>query len=189
MSKPILVGTSNDVTRFHQYNCKHQQSYHGMIDKYWAREDSSDMNRRENKKSAKQQRNVLLDGALTVFDSSHNSGKTALVTAIARSLLHCESVNVLSGAHLFSKYGANTDDALQSLLYHIVITAVMKSSRTRVASVCIILDQLDTFVPSYSSGRRKSDSSLPALIANGMYMDLWFFNMHCTSHRSNQLFV
>ena len=90
----------------------------------------------------------------------------ATTSAIARSILKCQSVHVINGSGLFSKFGVHADVGLECLLHQIVIAAAMKacsSGNGNVGTICIILDELDKFVPS---GRRE-DTLMPALIANG----------------------
>eukprot|EP00554_Chaetoceros_debilis_P001230 CAMPEP_0194096528 /NCGR_PEP_ID=MMETSP0149-20130528/57387_1 /TAXON_ID=122233 /ORGANISM="Chaetoceros debilis, Strain MM31A-1" /LENGTH=1231 /DNA_ID=CAMNT_0038782503 /DNA_START=194 /DNA_END=3889 /DNA_ORIENTATION=- len=132
-------------------------------------------------------------GALTVHNPHHGSGKTLLVSTLARHVLHCHHVHTINAATLFAKYGASgTDAALECMLHSIVMKAAAHSmsggrhggvgtgtgadSRTRasnspVGSVCIILDHLETFLPpAMSGGRGIGDPAIPALNAMAAYL-------------------
>ena len=113
------------------------------------------------------------EGALTVYNNIHGSGKTALVTAIARSVLKCQAVHIINATNLVSKFGSNADIGLQSLLHQIILSAAVKGcSNGKIGTICIIIDHLENFVQS----GRKVDATLPALLANGMFFNDFILN-------------
>jgi len=110
---------------------------------------------------------LLREGALLVYNSHPNSGKTTLVKTIAKEKLKCHAVHVISAPSLFAKYGTSADAALETLLHELVLKCAVKgrSGEGEVAKVCIILDQLETFLAL--SRHTGGDPYLPVLNAMG----------------------
>ena len=111
---------------------------------------------------------LLREGALLVYNSHPNSGKTTLVETIAKEKLKCHAVHVISAPSLFAKYGTSADAALETLLHELALKCAVKggaSGEGEVAKVCIILDQLETFLPL--SRHTGGDPYLPVLNALG----------------------
>ena len=114
-------------------------------------------------------------GALIVHNSLHGSEKTMLVSTIAKSILKCDVVHVINGtSSLFAKYGASgADAAFETLLHSIILSAAVQRDAcvdtSKIRSICIILDHLETFFPPSMSGGRSGagDPALPALNAMG----------------------
>jgi hypothetical protein len=177
LSHHILVGTTNDAVHNRKQDNSRRERLRNTTAKYWGSCETKKADEKESRhdKRNPKQNDFGRDGALTVHDPIHGSGKTSLVIAIARSVLKCQAVHVLNGSSLFAKFGASgADTALESMLHQIIISAAVKGNTAGgVGSICIILDHLDTFVPSILSGTGgKGDPSLPALNANGMYQSL-----------------
>ena len=121
-------------------------------------------------KVQRKQRNVvpllLREGALLVYNSYSSSGKTTLVTEIAKDILKCHAVHVISSPSLFAKYGTSADAALEMLLHELALRCAVKGGASgEVAKVCIILDHLETFLPL--SSQSGGDPYLPVLHAMG----------------------
>lgn len=128
---------------------------------------------------------LLREGALLVHNSHPNSGKTTLVTTIAKDILKCHAVHVISAPALFAKYGTNADAALESMLHELALRCAVKGGATvsenyvkdnereqdnsppEVAKVCIILDHLETFLPL--SMQASGDPYFPVLNAIGKF--------------------
>jgi len=108
---------------------------------------------------------LLREGALLVYNSNPNCGKTTLVETIAKEKLKCHAVHVISAPSLFAKYGTSADAALETLLHELVLKYAVKGRSSGVAKVCIILDQLETFLPT--SRHTGGDPYLPVLNAMG----------------------
>ena len=107
---------------------------------------------------------LLREGALLVYNSNPNSGKTTLVETIAKEKLKCPVV--ISAPSLFAKYGTSADAALEILLHELVLKCAIKGGASgggEVAKVCIILDQLETFLAL--SRHTGGDPYLPVLNA------------------------
>jgi hypothetical protein len=124
----------------------------------------------------------LREGAILVYNSYHNSGKTSLVQSIATDVLKCNSVHVLSASALFAKYGASADAALETLLHELAIRCAVlhhqggSSSTTQQqshssfgqgAKICIILDHFESFLPLSSRQAGSGDPYVPVLNAMG----------------------
>ncbi len=108
--------------------------------------------------------------ALTVYDNSHGSYKSDLVVAVARSIMKCHAVHSINGSAIFAKFGAaGSDSALEAIIHQIALsTAIQALANRELGAVCIILDQLDSFVPCRSSKvGRDGDPSTSALYAIG----------------------
>ena len=128
---------------------------------------------------------LLREGALLVYNSHPNSGKTTLVEAVAKEKLKCHAVHVMSAPSLFSKYGTSADAALETLLHESILNCAIKgrsSGGEEVAKVCIILDQLETFLPlsRYTGG----DPYLPVLNAMGKLCTLMKLLLYSMSNFS-----
>ncbi|KAL7550996.1 hypothetical protein ACHAWF_017414 [Thalassiosira exigua] len=108
---------------------------------------------------------LLKEGALLIHNSQPNSGKTTLVTTIAKDILKCHAVHVISAPALFAKYGIGADAALESLVHELVLQCAVKGAAAmsvrgdlddeaqdhcEFARICIVIDHLDTFLPSSS---------------------------------------
>ena len=126
-------------------------------------------------------------GALTVHDSCTGSGKTTLVSLIARKILKCKRVHIINVGAIFAKYGASSaDSALETLLHSLILSSAVEThgyslvqsncsstfspleSEIGNMSICIILDHLDSFASPRILGeeiRGSSDPFNPALIA------------------------
>jgi hypothetical protein len=112
---------------------------------------------------------LLREGALLLYNSHPNSGKTTLVTTIAKEVLNCNEVHVLSAPVLFAKYGVVADAALETLLHELVLRGAVQRSQCGsgigIARVCIVLDHFETFVDYGSS----IDAYSPVLNSMGTY--------------------
>jgi len=178
----IFIGTTKDALYHRQKSKQRLNRLYKATTKYWGANMSNMLDIQDESRSsltsvaetASKSKRVHNDfcycGALTVHDPIQGSGKSALVTAIARSILKCQAIHVVNGSVFFAKYGSNcADAALESILHQIVMrTAVKESVGGEIGSVCIILDHLDTFVPSILGGR--GDPSSSALSANSAYL-------------------
>jgi hypothetical protein len=107
---------------------------------------------------------LLREGALLVHNTHPNSGKSTLVGAVATDILKCDAVHVISAPALFAKYGTGADAALETVLHELALSCAVKGGSTvsmdcfrdierhqqrqrQVATVCVILDHLETFLP------------------------------------------
>ena len=133
---------------------------------------------------------LLREGAILVYNSHSNSGKTTLVTTIAKDVLKCHAVHVISAPALFAKYGTAADAALESTLHELILQCAVKGGSTATnmsagkdddddeanrndepcggvegARICIVLDHLETFLPL--SGQAGGDPYSPVLNAMG----------------------
>eukprot|EP00532_Pseudo-nitzschia_australis_P005912 CAMPEP_0168163188 /NCGR_PEP_ID=MMETSP0139_2-20121125/237_1 /TAXON_ID=44445 /ORGANISM="Pseudo-nitzschia australis, Strain 10249 10 AB" /LENGTH=850 /DNA_ID=CAMNT_0008080055 /DNA_START=62 /DNA_END=2614 /DNA_ORIENTATION=+ len=103
--------------------------------------------------------------SLIVHSPNHADGKTLLVQALAKRL-GCPSVHVIRPGALLAKYGIRADAALESQIHSILMSAACRDQK-----VCIILDQLDTMLPSRLSGRSSAgDAALPVFNAIASYL-------------------
>ena len=110
----------------------------------------------------------ISEGALTVHNPIKAFGKTTLVASIATQTLKCDAVHIIHAPFLFSKYGASgADAALESLLHSLVVSAAIKGmANDRIGSICILLDNLECFVPpTMGGGKNDGDPAIPALNA------------------------
>ncbi len=173
----IFIGTTKDAFYREEKEKKRINRLHKATSQYWGENMSNIGNIRDTRDSSissvvqnllsskNAEEDFCCHGALTVYDPTQRSGKSSLVTAIARSVLNCRTY-VLNGSVLFGKYGSScADAALESTLHQIVMRAAVRGRvGGGIGSVCIILDHLDTFVPSNLGGR--GDPSSSALSAN-----------------------
>jgi tRNA A37 threonylcarbamoyladenosine biosynthesis protein TsaE len=113
---------------------------------------------------------LLREGALLLYNSHRNSGKTTLVTTIAKEVLNCNAVHVLSAPFLFAKYGVTADAAFETLMHELVLRAAMQQCGGGIARVCIVLDHLETFVEYGST----VDAYTPILNSMGKYVSFLF---------------
>jgi hypothetical protein len=90
---------------------------------------------------------LLREGALLVHNTHPNSGKSTLVQAIAADVLKCDAVHIISAPALFAKYGTCADAALESVLHELALKCAVKGG-PRIPKICIVLDHLETFLPS-----------------------------------------
>jgi len=103
--------------------------------------------------------------SLIVHSPNHADGKTLVVQAIAKRL-GCSLIHVIRPGALIAKYGIQADAALESQVHSILISAACRDHKA-----CIILDQLDTMLPSRLSGRSSSgDAALPVFNAIASYL-------------------
>lgn len=182
MDRQIMVGTTHDAVDCWQEACTRQKRMKEAFASFLSRNsDEPDLMYEEHmdsmilinkeEKIALEYRQNLQDSALTVHDPTHGSGKTTLMATIARTKLKCNAVHVINASTLFAQYGASGADAgLESLLHGIIISAAAKNMNSYcedgVGSICIILDNLETFVPpGMSGGRDTGDPAVPALNA------------------------
>lgn len=110
----------------------------------------------------------ISEGALTVHNPIKAFGKTTLVASIATQTLKCDAVHIIHAPFLFSKYGASgADAALESLLHSLVVSAAIKGmAKDEIGSICIILDNLECFVPpTMGGGKNDGDPAIPTLNA------------------------
>ncbi|KAL7521457.1 hypothetical protein ACHAWX_006130 [Stephanocyclus meneghinianus] len=103
---------------------------------------------------------LLREGALLLYNTHPNSGKTTLVTTIAKEILHCNSVHVISAPAIFAKYGTSADAALEVILHELALRGAVKSvsseprdegsgnsiEKYSIGRVCIVLDHFESFV-------------------------------------------
>jgi len=107
------------TVRVEQLNLANVSSTHKAGDQ----KDSMLSSRNQNKMSP-----ILLEGGLTIFNSHYSSGKTTLVTSIARHVLKCPNIHILNPGFLFAKYGVNyVDAALESILHDLVLGAAVNT--------------------------------------------------------------
>jgi len=138
---------------------------------------------------------LLREGALLVHNSHPNSGKTALVATIAKDILKCNAVHVLSAPVLFGKYGTSADAALETTLHELALRCAVKGAAAvsmtcvgdranndkeqhhprKVAKLCIILDHLETFLPL--SRQVSGDPYFPVLNAMVAYLNRLAFSL------------
>lgn len=96
---------------------------------------------------------------LIVHSPSHGAGKTLLVETIARSKLGCDEVYVLQAGAVFSKFGIHSDAALERILHSIAIRSAVRNM-----PVCVILDNLENFIPPHlSKSTSVGDAAVPVL--------------------------
>jgi hypothetical protein len=188
LSTGISVGTTSDALQNIERKRTRRKRMQTRVDRYWDQQRSifdstwtsvsSEVPPPQNQVTKEAELKALFShGALTVHCPQNGSGKTLLVSTIARSILKCRT-HVLNGSVLFAKYGASgADAALESLLHGILIAAATGSNpaidctsnddgQRNMARVCVILDHLETFVPLPGSAGR-GDPSVPALNAMG----------------------
>mmetsp|Transcript_10663 Transcript_10663/g.19913 ORF Transcript_10663/g.19913 Transcript_10663/m.19913 type:complete len:938 (-) Transcript_10663:1091-3904(-) len=191
VQRQIMVGTTADATRQWYEKMSRRRRMSAALDRIYRDRGLSDgsackgnqpQQRRQYDESSLVD-SFPLDGALTVHDPIHGSGKTSLVATIATTELKCQAVHIVHASTLFAKYGASgADAALESLLHAVVVSAAVKgvcaSSSTSASgggdkegSICIILDHLESFVPpsmmgSYNDG----DPAIPALNSIRAYL-------------------
>jgi hypothetical protein len=109
---------------------------------------------------------LLREGALLLYNSYPQSGKTTLVTSIAKEILKCNTLHTISGPAIFAKYGTNADAALETILHELVLRGAVKSSVGGIARVCIVLDHFETFIYHGSN----YDSYTPVLNSLGEFI-------------------
>ena len=172
LSNPILIGTTSDAYNHRTKNVKcgdkmcKAVNLHRMALVVDHKEETS----LRHQNSMTRTSDFGDDVALTVYNDICGSSKTALVTAIARSVDNCHKVHVLNGSTIFANFGANGSDiALESMLHQIIISAAIEAlANGIVGSICVILDQLDSFLPcSRPQYGGNLEPSTPSLNANG----------------------
>jgi hypothetical protein len=109
---------------------------------------------------------LLREGALLLYNSYPHSGKTTLVTSIAKEILKCDTVHTISAPAIFAKYGTNADAALETILHELVLRGAVKSSVGGIARVCIVLDHFETLIDHGSN----YDSYTPVLNSLGEFI-------------------
>ena len=115
---------------------------------------------------------ILREGGLTVYNSYNSSGKTTLITSIARHILHCSNIHILNPGLLFAKYGvSHADAALEGILYDLILGCALNDTKNSLTDnrICIILDGLDGFVGMRNNNENKSDPSFVTLNAIGTF--------------------
>lgn len=169
--EPITVSTTQNSTQYFKRSREMKDRLYSSIKQYWGccHDESKNIGISKSLMGSM----TSHEGALTVYNNIHGSGKTALVTAIARSVLKCQAVHIINATNLVSKFGSNADIGLQSLLHQIILSAAVKGcSNGKIGTICIIIDHLENFVQS----GRKVDATLPALLANGMFFNDFILN-------------
>ena len=73
---------------------------------------------------------LLREGALLIYNSHPNSGKTTLVSTIAKNVLKFDAVHVLSAPALFAKYGTSADMALETILHELALRGALRGGAT-----------------------------------------------------------
>ena len=133
---------------------------------------------------------LLKEGALLLYNSHPNSGKTTLVTAIAKEVLKCDAVHVISAPAIFAKYSTSSDAALETILHELVLRHAVKSvgsdpkaSTSKespengcVGKICIVLDHFETFIDHGSN----IDSYSPVLNSMGEFFPCVVFGFYCS---------
>ena len=113
---------------------------------------------------------LLREGALLVHNEYSGSGKTSLVKAVAKDILQCDAVHVLSATNLLAKYGTGADIALETTLHELALQGAIKgcssTASKRCAKICIILDHFESFL-SIST----ADPYSPILNAMASYLN------------------
>lgn len=128
---------------------------------------------------------LLREGALLIHNSQPNSGKTALVAAVAKNILNFDAVHILSAPALFAKYGTNADIALETILHELALRGGLRGSSfqstkfipkakldsskifCKKGKVCVILDHFETFIPPSASSQKDGDPYRPVLNSMG----------------------
>jgi len=169
MERQIMVGTTDDAVSLWQEDKRRRKRIDRALDTILSlnKNFSKDVTS-QNKDDDTFDHGFLQDGALTVHDPTHGSGKSTLVATIARTKLNCNAIHMINVSTLFAQYGASgADAALESLLHRIVLSAaVVNMSTNNIGKVCIVLDNLESFVhPGMSGGRDTGDPAIPALNA------------------------
>ena len=172
LSNPILIGTTCDAYKHRTKNVKNNEKMCKAVNlhKMTTVVDHKEEIVLRHQNSMTGTNDFGDDVALTVYNDNCGSSKTALVTAIARSVVNCHKVHVLNGSTIFAKFGANGSDiALESMLHQVIISAAIEALADGiVGSICVILDQLDSFLPCSRPQRGGNlESSTPSLDANG----------------------
>ena len=92
---------------------------------------------------------LLREGALLLYNSYPNSGKTTLVTTIAKEVLKCNEVHIFSAPAIFAKYGTSADAAFETMMHEAVLRGAVQtgsSNESTAARICIVLDHFETFI-------------------------------------------
>ena len=164
-----MVGTTDDAVSLWQEDKRRRKRIDRALDSILAlNEKSSNEVTSQNNHDNTFDHGFLQDGALTVHDPTHGSGKSTLVATIARTKLNCNAIHMINASTLFAQYGASgADAALESLLHRIVLSAAVVNMNTNsIGKICIVLDNLESFVhPGMSGGRDTGDPAIPALNA------------------------
>eukprot|EP00804_Cyclotella_cryptica_P016169 CCRYP_005668-RA/>CCRYP_005668-RA protein AED:0.02 eAED:0.02 QI:256/1/0.75/1/0.66/0.5/4/0/935 len=131
---------------------------------------------------------LLREGALLLYNTHPNSGKRTLVTTIAKEILHCNAVHVVSAPAIFAKYGTSADAALEIILHELAVRGAVTSVSSEpsggspekgqeknscIARVCIVLDHFETFINHASN----ADSYTPVLNSMESYVNRLSFSL------------
>jgi len=216
LSRTVYIGTTRDT--FHNVHEKlnHRFNMRKSIQRFWRiknKEEEEYHRRTWTTKSTDQLNytysNILSTmnyGALTVYNPHAASGKTTLVSYIARKILKCNRVHILNGAAIFAKYGTSSaDSALETMIHSLILSTAVEchgsnssiqrnnntdidsphsplESGTNIGSICIILDHLESFVSSRIAGsdyNGSKDPFDPALTAIGeLIVTFTFYNLY-----------
>jgi hypothetical protein len=109
---------------------------------------------------------LLREGALLLYNSHPNSGKTTLITEIAKEVFECDAVHVLSAPAIFAKYGTSADAALETILHELVLRGIVNARTPKqrfIARVCVVLDHFESFIDNGTN----IDSYTPVLNSMG----------------------
>lgn len=102
--------------------------------------------------------------SLIIHSPNHADGKTLLAQAIAKKV-GCSLIHIIRSGPLLAKYGVYADAALESMLHSWITTAAVRGKK-----ICIIVDHLDTFMPSRLSGKSSAgDATAPVLNSIASY--------------------
>ncbi|KAL7539811.1 hypothetical protein ACHAXR_009635 [Thalassiosira sp. AJA248-18] len=199
LANPVWIGTTPHALSVRKLQQQDSETIEEELDTFWNSHSNqktannvvtspaaipSDQENRSNSVPL-----LLREGALLVHNSHPNSGKSTLVTTIAKNILKCNAVHVISAPALFAKYGTNADAALESTLHELALRCAVRGSASvsrtcagdnldnkkkqqysgEVARVCIILDHLETFLPL--SRQAGGDPYLPVLNAIVAYLN------------------
>lgn len=181
LQRRIMVGTTVDATRQWNERMNRRRRMSKAFDRIFSAGSKPDRNAcNDDNERIKGPNETLVvvdsfppaDGALTVHNPIHGSGKTTLVATIAATKLRCQAVHIIHAPTLFAKYGASgADAALESLLHAAVVSAAVRgictassTGRDKEGSICIILDHLESFVPPSMMGAyNDGDPAIPTL--------------------------
>jgi hypothetical protein len=169
LSSTVWIGSTPSALAFRKDQQQLLQSMDAELDSFFEGKSASDAGllRERTANSNQASENVipllLREGALLVYNSHSNTGKTTLVKTIAKDILKCNAIRTISAPALFAKYGASTDAALESILHELAFHGAVEGGSS--AKVCIILDHFDSFL--HSSSNAEGDPYLPVLNAMG----------------------
>ena len=172
-TQSILVGTTEDAVHVHRRQCVRQRAIQESIQKYCNRTTNIGGSTESpveilKDQSRRPQQRIRRNKALLVHSPDKGAGKTALVQVVARKMLGCKTqVHIIRPGPLLAKFGSHADIALETIVHEISLAAAFRQS-----SVCVVLDDLDSMLPSTSKSSSVSlgDAASPALNGIASYL-------------------